>query len=65
MLVLSRRKKQTILSEDRIVVRVLEIGHRQATVGIGTPADVEIVADEVVAKQRHQRLSRRTVRRAA
>jgi carbon storage regulator len=52
MLVLTRRKNQSILIGDDIVVTVLEVKGDQIRLGISAPRDVEVFREELVDKTR-------------
>lgn len=49
MLVLSRKKKQSIVVNDNIVITVLDIKGSQVKLGIQAPSEVRVLRDELVA----------------
>lgn len=51
MLVLSRKKNETILIEGGITVTVMEIRGDKVRIGIDAPRDINIVRSELVAEQ--------------
>lgn len=50
MLVLTRRKEDSILIGDNIVVKILEINGNQVKIGIDAPIEINIVRKEIVGK---------------
>jgi carbon storage regulator len=49
MLVLTRRKNQSILIGDQIIVTVLEVKGDQIRLGITAPRDVQVYREELLA----------------
>ena len=49
MLVLTRRKNQSIVIGDQIVVTVLEVKGDQIRLGITAPRDVQVYREELLA----------------
>jgi carbon storage regulator len=49
MLVLTRRKNQSIVIGDQIVVTVLEVKGDQIRIGITAPRDVQVYREELLA----------------
>ncbi len=52
MLVLTRRKDESILLGDDIKITVLKIDQRQVELGISAPGDVAISREEVYDKKK-------------
>ena len=50
MLVLTRRKNQSIVIGDQIVVTVLEVKGDQIRLGITAPRDVQVYREELLAE---------------
>jgi carbon storage regulator len=51
MLVLTRKRSQTIRIGDQIVVKVIQIGKRTVKVGIEAPAEVKVLRSELCSDQ--------------
>lgn len=51
MLVLTRRRDESIVIDGRIVVRVLKVSGGQVRLGIEAPRDVSVVRTEVLERQ--------------
>ncbi|MDP3901241.1 MAG: carbon storage regulator [bacterium] len=51
MLVLTRKKDQSIVIGDSIVVRVLSIGNRRVKLGIEAPPSVSVMREEMIELQ--------------
>ena len=51
MLVLTRKRSQTIRIGDQIVVKVIQIGKRTVKVGIEAPAEVKVLRSELCPDQ--------------
>ena len=51
MLVLTRRRDESIVIDGRIVVRVLKVSGGQVRLGIEAPRDVSVVRTEVLDRQ--------------
>lgn len=47
MLVLSRKKSETIIIDGRITIEVLQIKGNQIRIGINAPADVKVLRGEL------------------
>ena len=50
MLVLTRRKNQSIVIGDNIIVTVLEVKNDQIRLGITAPRDVQVYREELLAE---------------
>ena len=50
MLVLTRRKNQSIVIGDQIIVTVLEVKNDQIRLGITAPRDVQVYREELLAE---------------
>ena len=53
MLVLTRRRDESIVIDGHIVVRVLKVSGGQVRLGIEAPRDVSVVRTEVLERQEH------------
>ncbi len=49
MLVLARRKQQSIVIGDEIVVTILEIKGKEIRLGIEAPKEISVLREELVA----------------
>jgi carbon storage regulator len=54
MLVLSRKRHETILIGDNIEVSVVQIGNGSVRIGIVAPRDVNVVRSELVPQTAHE-----------
>lgn len=59
MLVLSRKRKQSILINDSVVVTVLKIQGDHVAIGIEAPAEVPVHRKEIFEKIRRVEAARR------
>lgn len=61
MLVLTRRRSETIRIGDQIVVKVIQTGRKTVKIGIDAPADVRVLRSELCSNeksaQRHTSLT--------
>jgi len=51
MLVLSRKKEESIIIGDKITIKILEIGHNRVRLGIDAPRDINVVREEIADKE--------------
>ena len=51
MLVLTRKKNQSIIIGNSIEVKILEVSGRNVSIGIEAPRDVEIFREELLSKE--------------
>jgi carbon storage regulator len=51
MLVLTRKRSQTIRIDDHIVIKVIQIGKRTVKIGIEAPAEVKVLRSELCTDQ--------------
>lgn len=51
MLVLTRKRSQTIRIDDHIVIKVIQIGKRTVKIGIEAPAEVKVLRSELCTGQ--------------
>ena len=51
MLVLTRKKDQSIIIGGNIEVKILEVSGRNVSIGIEAPRDVEIYREELIAEK--------------
>ena len=54
MLVLSRKKNESIVIDDTIIVTVVEIRGDKVRLGIAAPDEVEIVRDDAIQNTKPQ-----------
>jgi carbon storage regulator len=50
MLVLSRKKDESIIIDQRITITILEVRGNQIRIGIEAPKDMPIVREEILGK---------------
>jgi carbon storage regulator len=50
MLVLTRKKNQSIMIGNSIEIKILEVSGRNVSIGIEAPRDVEIFREELISK---------------
>ncbi|PLR78242.1 carbon storage regulator [Bacillus sp. V3-13] len=50
MLVLTRRKNESLLIGENIEIKILEIDGDQVKIGIQAPKEIEIIRKEIIAK---------------
>ena len=55
MLILTRRKGETIMIGDKVTVTVLEVKGGQVRIGIAAPKEVEVHREEVYDRIREER----------
>jgi carbon storage regulator len=61
MLVLTRRRDESIVIDGRITVRVLKVSGGQVRLGIEAPRDVSVVRTEVLERQEQTHREREAV----
>ena len=57
MLVLTRKRDEKIIVDDKIIITIVEIKPGSVRVGIEAPKDVKILREEVVDQDKHQSVS--------
>ncbi|MEH7124265.1 carbon storage regulator CsrA [Bacillus sp. JJ1773] len=57
MLVLTRRKNESIILNENIEITILEIDGEQIKLGIKAPKDVEILRKEIIVKTEQENIN--------
>lgn len=57
MLVLTRRKNESVILNENIEITILEIDGEQVKLGIQAPKDIEILRKEIIVKIEEENMS--------
>lgn len=60
MLVLTRKKNESIIIDEHIEITILEVSGDQIKIGINAPKEVEIIRKEILEKVENENQNART-----